>query len=328
MYSLDINLLKERTEDRSGNQTDFSTGTASAPSKYGKTPLYIGIGVAALSLLATGGGYLWTGQQTAQLEVKQKDLDGKLGSLKVQEKRLQLVTSQVNLVTAEAQSLSSVFDQVQPLSSILQDLRESTPQGIQIDSIVQSDIKPVVAAVPAAAVPAAPSGGLVSKVTTVPNPEAKLIPGSTPSPTPAAATTPVSGTPGATTPTSPAANPTATLPADVITTKLLIAGKAKSFDDVNNFVLTLKQSAFFNPEDIQLSEAMLTAPTLISQIDSKAQGSSSEPQFATPKLVTYKIQASLKRVPSADLLQELERKGAVGLVTRLKTLKQQQAIKP
>jgi type IV pilus assembly protein PilN len=327
MYSLDINLLKERTEDRSGNQTDFSTGTSIAPSKYGKTPLYIGIGVAALSLLATGGGYLWTGQQTAQLEVKQKDLDGKLGSLKVQEQRLQQVTSQVGLVTAETKSLSSVFDQVQPISSILQDLRESTPQGIQIDSIAQSDIKPVVAAVPAAAVPAAPSGGLVNKVTTVPNPEAKLVPGSTTSPTPAAVATPV-GTPAATPSTPPTANPTAMLPADAIATKLSISGKAKSFDDVNNFVLTLKQSAFFNPEDIQLSEAMLTAPTPLSPLGSNAQGSSSEPKFAIPKLVTYKIQASLKRIPSADLLQELERKGAVGLVTRLKTLKQQQAIKP
>jgi type IV pilus assembly protein PilN len=327
MYSLDINLLKERTEDRSGNQTDFSRGTSIAPSKYGKTPLYIGIGVAALSLLATGGGYLWTGQQTAQLEVKQKDLDGKLGSLKVQEQRLQQVTSQVGLVTAETKSLSSVFDQVQPISSILQDLRESTPQGIQIDSIAQSDIKPVVAAVPAAAVPAAPSGGLVNKVTTVPNPEAKLVPGSTTSPTPAAVATPV-GTPAATPSTPPTANPTAMLPADAIATKLSISGKAKSFDDVNNFVLTLKQSAFFNPEDIQLSEAMLTAPTPLSPLGSNAQGSSSEPKFAIPKLVTYKIQASLKRIPSADLLQELERKGAVGLVTRLKTLKQQQAIKP
>jgi type IV pilus assembly protein PilN len=47
-----------------------------------------------------------------------------------------------------------------------------------------------------------------------------------------------------------------------------------------------------------------------------------------PKVVEYKIQTSLKRIPSADLIRELERKGAVGLVTRLRSLQQQQAIKP
>jgi type IV pilus assembly protein PilN len=45
-------------------------------------------------------------------------------------------------------------------------------------------------------------------------------------------------------------------------------------------------------------------------------------------MVEYKIQTTLKRIPASDLMRELERKGAVGLVARLKSLQQQQVIKP
>ncbi len=324
MYSLDINLLNERAGFQTGKESSFSDGStiSVATDKYGKAPLYIGASAAALSLLAIGGGWLWTGQQTAQLEVKQKDLDSKLGNLKTQEQRLLQVTTQVDQVTGESKSLASVFDRVQPLSAVLQDLRESTPQGIEIDSIVQGESK---VEVPAAATPAttAPSnGGLISKISTPPNPEAKPSPSPTPSASPTAATTPPAGTTASasavTTPTA-----TTTLPADVPTTKLVISGKAKSFDDVNNFILTLKQSAFFNPDDIQLNSAKLTTALELTKLDGD-----DKTKLVLPRLVGYQITTSLKRVPSADLLRELERKGAVGLVTRLKTLKQQQSVKP
>jgi type IV pilus assembly protein PilN len=321
MYSLDINLLNERAGFQTGKESSFSDGStiSGATDKYGKAPLYIGASIAALSLLAIGGGWLWTGQQTAQLEVKQKDLDSKLGNLKTQESRLQQVTTQVEQVTGESKSLASVFDRVQPLSAVLQDLRESTPQGIAIDSIVQGESKPEVPAAATSATTPPSNGGLISKISTPPNPEAKPSPSTTPSGSPTAATTPPAGTTAATAPT-PA---TTTLPADVPTTKLVISGKAKSFDDVNNFILTLKQSAFFNPDDIQLNSAKLTAPT-----EMKKFGGDPNTKLLLPSLVGYQITTSLKRVPSADLLRELERKGAVGLVTRLKTLKQQQSVKP
>ena len=46
------------------------------------------------------------------------------------------------------------------------------------------------------------------------------------------------------------------------------------------------------------------------------------------KSVKYKLQTALKQIPATELLRELERKGAVGIVTRLKTLQQQKVIKP
>ena len=219
MYSLDINLLNERAGYQPSKESGFSgESTFATPAKYGKVPLYIGAGVAALSLLVAGGGWLWANQETARIETKQKELDTKLGSLKVQEARLQQVTAQVDQITTESKSLASVFDRIQPLSAVLQDLRENTPQGIQIDDIKQQEVPLVVATTPTPTASPA-SGGLINKISTPPNPEAKPSPGASP----ATPTATVANTPATTTPSS-------TLLADAPTTKLLIAGKAKSFD--------------------------------------------------------------------------------------------------
>ncbi|PSB50670.1 PilN domain-containing protein [Chamaesiphon polymorphus] len=341
MYSLDINLLRERTDVQTGSQTDYTSGTTIAPTKYGKLPLFAGMGVAALTLMAAGGGWLFLGQQTTQLEAKQQELDRTLGSLKAQDARLQEINGKVAQVNDETQSLASVFNQVQPLSAILQDLRESIPQGVQIATISQSEVKIAAPAATAAPAPAAPSGGLINKISTPPNAEASLKPpaANTPAASPPTVATAPTGTtaPGATAPTP--GTPVATLPADVPTTKIEISGTAKTFDEVNNFVLTLKQSAFFNPDDIQLISANLSAATtnLTKQKIEKPQDKITPSEqtaidrverLELPKVVEYKIQTSIKRIPAADLIRELERKGAVGLVTRLKSLQQQQVIKP
>ncbi len=329
MYSLDINLLSERAGYQTGKESTFSgESTIATPKQYGRVPLFIGAGIAVLSLLAAGGGWLWTNQQTDRLEAKQKELDNKLGSLKVQEQRLQQVTAQVDQVAGESKSLASVFDLVQPWSAVLQDLRESTPQGIQIDSVTQSEIKTVAPVVATAAAPTPTSGGLLNKISTPPNPEAKPSASPTPTASPAVVPTPVATAAAPT--TTPTGTTTATLPADVPTTKLEISGKAKSFAEVNNFILTLKQSAFFNPDETQLLGATLSAAmplTPISKPNTPADPTIKPKRLELPKVVDYKIQTSLKHVSSADLIRELERKGAVGLVTRLKTL-QKQAIKP
>jgi type IV pilus assembly protein PilN len=332
MYSLDINLLRERAEYQTGEQSEFINNTNVAPAKYGKIPLFVGAGVAALALLATGGGWMWLGQQTTQLEAKQKDLDQKLGSLQAQDRQLEQLNGQVAQVNGETQSFASVFNQIQPWSAVLQDLRESIPQGVQIASVSQSEIRGVAVTTPAPTAPAPASGGLVNKISTVPNPEAKLAPGATP-----AASTPVATAPTPTPTTS--SNPGATLAADIPTTKLDITGTAKSFEEVNNFILTLKQSAFFNPEETQLLSAGLTAASGLTKLPppTSGKGEITKTEQAAldklkrlelPKVVEYKIQTSLKRIPAADLIRELERKGAVGLVTRLRSIQQQQGLKP
>ncbi|MCY7367443.1 MAG: PilN domain-containing protein [Chamaesiphon sp.] len=349
MYSIDINLLRERAEYQTGEQSDFTGGTSIAPRKYSKIPMFVGVGVAALALLATGGGWLWLGDQTTQLEAKQKALDVKLGSLKAQDARLAELNGKLAQVTEESQSFASVFNQIQPWSAVLQDLRESIPQGVQIGSIVQTEIKGTAA--PATAAPAPASGGLVNKISTVPNPEAK--PG-TPAPAAPAAATPAPAGGITTYPTledsiaakfppggkaATSVTPSAPLAADVPTTKLDITGTAKSFDEVNNFILTLKQSAFFNPDETQLLSTSMMAPIAVDRVKPPvAEPLATTTTTGTPvipvkpnklevRLVEYKIQTTLKRIPAADLMGELERKGAVGLVARLKSLQQQQVIK-
>jgi type IV pilus assembly protein PilN len=320
MYTIDINLLNERAEYQTSKQSNFQdSSTILAPAQYSKTPLYAGAGIAILALIATGGGWLWTGQQTTQLEAKQKELDRQLGSLKVQEQRLQQVTAEVNQVTGEAQSLAGVFSQTQPLSAILQDLRENTPQGVQIASVIQGEAK--AAATPPATAPVAPKpGGLINKISTPPDPEAK----------PAAK----AASPAATKAPAPAAISPATPASDVPSATLEIMGTAKSFAEVNNFVLTLKKSAFFNPDDTHLlSSSSIESPALtrldsieqnkeISAIDQKKLNDLKV--LKLPKVVEYRIHTSLKQISSADTIRELERKGAVGLVTRLRTLQKQQ----
>jgi type IV pilus assembly protein PilN len=336
MYTIDINLLRERADYQTGAQSEFINNTTIAPTaKYGKAPLFVGVGIAALSLLATGGGWLFLGQQTTQLEAKQKDLDQKLGSLKIQDAKLAELNGQITLATEQNQSLTSVFNQVQPWSAILQDLRESIPKGIQISKISQSELKAAPVAPATAAAPPAANGGLVNKISTPPNPEAK--PGTAPAATvtaTAAPTAPAAPVAPATGGTSVA---TAALPADVPTTKIEITGTAKSFEEVNNFMLTLKQSAFFNPDETQLVSADLGAVTALTAITTNPNGGvatvasndvTKVKKMELPRVVNYQIQTSIKRVPAADLIRELERKGAVGLVARLKSLQQQQAIKP
>lgn len=342
MYSIDINLLRERAEYQTGVQTDLSRETTVAPAKYSKIPMYAGVGVAILALLATGGGYLWLGQQTTQLEAKQKDLDQKLGSLQAQDRRLKELNDQVAQITGESQALASVFNQVQPWSAVLQDLRESIPQGVQIDSVVQSEVKftPSVSATPTA--PVAPKGGVIAKISTVPDPEAKPAPGAAPKPgevttyptleASLAAKMPKSG--GTVAAAQAPIVPSAAIAAEIPTTKIDIVGTAKSFDEVNNFILTLKQSAFFNPDETQLLTTSLMPAVAVTRLENKTATpvntlvpAEKPAQLELPRAVEYKIQTSLKRVPAADLIRELERKGAVGLVTRLKSI-QQQVVKP
>jgi type IV pilus assembly protein PilN len=324
MYSLDINLLSERPEYQAGRQTQFTSNATKTTTKYGKTPLYVGAGITVLSLLAIGAGWMWTGDQTTQLEAKQKDLDTKLGSLKAQDAQLAQINAEATQIGDETQALAGVFNQIQPWSAVLQDLRESIPQGVQIANISQSEAK-FSGAAPPPPPPPPPSNStgskLLDKISSTNDPEKKP----SPSPTPAPVASPVAAAPAAT-PTAPVA----TLPPDVPTTKLDITGTAKSFDEVNNFVLTLKQSAFFNPDDTQLRSATLgAAPALTKPAASTdGTGQADTRNLELPKVVQYNIRTSLRRTPAADAIRELERKGAVGLVTRLRSLQQQQVIKP
>lgn len=99
-----------------------------------------------------------------------------------------------------------------------------------------------------------------------------------------------------------------------------IVGMARSFNDVNDFLLTLQQSPFFKPIDTKLVTAELIDSPIV--VAGPVSQSATGLQVKPPQIVRYTIQSSLSDIPASELLRELERKGTLGLVTRIRILQQ------
>ncbi len=107
---------------------------------------------------------------------------------------------------------------------------------------------------------------------------------------------------------------------------LEINGFARSFNEVNDFLLTLQRSPFLKDVDTKIVKANLVDnPTKIEFFGN--QPSNTTTTVKLPQVVNYTIQTSLNDVPASDLIRELERKGTLGLVTRIRTLQQQGVIR-
>ena len=105
-------------------------------------------------------------------------------------------------------------------------------------------------------------------------------------------------------------------------TGINIAGIARSYDDINDFVLFLQRSPFFDDKQIRLNGASVTSfPIEIENREDLPDNASLE----IPQGVRYTISAQLNNVPSSQLKEEIEKKGSIGLVTRLKTLERKGA---
>lgn len=108
-----------------------------------------------------------------------------------------------------------------------------------------------------------------------------------------------------------------------------IAGLANSFNDVNDFMLTLQQSNFLQNDRTRLLSAKLGTTRTLQNLDLPGSGSGNSGD--SPKLpakVEFSIETALNDVPASELIRELDRKGAVGLVTRIEALKDKGVIKP
>lgn len=105
--------------------------------------------------------------------------------------------------------------------------------------------------------------------------------------------------------------PPAAAPVSGASSNLVVTGSALSFGDVNDFVLTLRQSNYLNSgaTDTKLNDATL----------SEEKGGD---------LVQYKIDTQINNAPAESLLTALRQNGASGLVSRIETLKRQGVIKP
>ncbi|GET43755.1 PilN domain-containing protein [Microseira wollei] len=106
------------------------------------------------------------------------------------------------------------------------------------------------------------------------------------------------------------------------TDTIVISGLTYNFGSINDFLLTLQQSPFFKPEETKLVISELKdypAQWQQSQSSSTASGGT-QPKLR--KVVEFTIRTSLSDTPASKLLRELERKGALGLVTRIENLQQ------
>lgn len=114
----------------------------------------------------------------------------------------------------------------------------------------------------------------------------------------------------------------ATPPPATDTTGINLAGVARSYEDVNDFVLFLQRSPFFNRQQVRLNEASLTSfPVEIENQDQLPKNATLE----IPEGIKFTISAQLNNAPASQLKEEIEKKGSIGLATRLNTLERKGA---
>lgn len=108
--------------------------------------------------------------------------------------------------------------------------------------------------------------------------------------------------------------------------KLTIEGLARNYTAVNDFLLTLQKSQFLQKDQTSIETAQLVDNPFNLELPEIEDGP--EIEVDLPKVVKYKIIAQFNDKPTSELIRELDRKGAVGLVTRIRTLESKGVIKP
>ena len=99
-----------------------------------------------------------------------------------------------------------------------------------------------------------------------------------------------------------------------------LGGNACSFDDVNDFLLTLKDSPFLESDSLEITKADLGGV-----VEGRCPGEVEDgSQLA---LVNYTITGDIKSIPAAALLDELNRQQeSTGLAARIRALQETGAI--
>lgn len=255
MYSLDVNFLKDR--HLAGDERDTVQAKSPTPSLNEQLPILIGAALLVLLPALAGALLLLVNWQTARAQKNIEVLDAELNALGIQNQQKETLQQQITAINDETKALVSVFNQIQSWSAILQEIRQQTPAGVQVNSIQQADSP-------------GGEGGLPSS-------------------------------------------------------KLTITGYARNYNDVNDFVLTLQGSEFFNAQATKLQGAQLTAAPI--ELDAEKLEAANV-SVELPQVVQYTVSTEVKNTPASQLIQPLARNGAIGLVTRIRTLEQKGVIQP
>jgi len=108
---------------------------------------------------------------------------------------------------------------------------------------------------------------------------------------------------------------------------ITLSGFAGNYAALNDFVLMLQNSPFFKADKTKLVSATaaplpISGEGVISEPDDPDPTTKESGVVQIPQGVKYSITTELSDTPDKELLPELVRKGAIGLVTRFKTLEQ------
>jgi type IV pilus assembly protein PilN len=103
---------------------------------------------------------------------------------------------------------------------------------------------------------------------------------------------------------------------------LILTGQAMDYGSLNDFLLNLQNSKFLKSEQTQLVSANLK------EMATPLTKPSANIQVTFPRIVSFSLKTELSDIPSSDLQPDLKNNGAVGLVTRIQSLKQKGVVKP
>jgi type IV pilus assembly protein PilN len=97
-----------------------------------------------------------------------------------------------------------------------------------------------------------------------------------------------------------------------------VTGVACSFDDINDFMLVLQRSPLLVADTVALISSQRQTDLQDPEVDGTCPGTpAGQPEF----LVNYSVQANLTDIPADQLLDTLDRQGAVGLAARIRALR-------
>jgi type IV pilus assembly protein PilN len=103
-----------------------------------------------------------------------------------------------------------------------------------------------------------------------------------------------------------------------------VTGIARTFNDVNDFLLTLQRSPFLNAEETKIVGAQLVDNPLRVELSGEEQNTQVDAEL--PQVVQFTIATTLTNLPASQLLQDLERTLSVGLPARIEALREKGVI--
>lgn len=102
------------------------------------------------------------------------------------------------------------------------------------------------------------------------------------------------------------------------TATILLSGTSDSYGNINDFQLLLENSPFFQEKTKLISTVRKPNPTKLELRESNLILAPEVPELSP--IIEYKIETNLSPLGASELLPQLESKGAIGLVERVKIL--------